>query len=99
MASGEGDDGTVDTAGPRERLEVGEQLLAQPGVTKGYGSDAELAHEDGPEIGAVGPPGAEIDHGRYVLASPIEVTGAGEETGCHRVGMDRSPCPMSHRLG
>ena len=99
MAAGEGDDRAVDAARAGKGSEVLEQLRTQVPVTEGDGGLGQFPDEHGPQVGAVRPPGAEVDDGGDMVAGGLDVTGPDGEPGGDGVGMDRRPRPVVDGLG
>src|SRR5581483_7451482 len=55
--------------------------------------------EHGPEVGAVRPPGSEVDDRRDVVPGGLYLARPGREPGGDGVGVDRRTRPVGHGLG
>ena len=90
VAAHEADQRTVDPTGAGHRLELGEQLGAERPVAQPDRRGRHSPDEHRPQVRPVVAPGAEGYHGVQCSACGGEVvglTGQGEETGGHRVGV------------
>jgi hypothetical protein len=65
---------------------------------QGDGSRGHLADEDRPQVGAIGAPVLQGEHGVEFPACGVDVAGAGIESGSDGVCMCRGADPPAHRL-
>jgi hypothetical protein len=90
------------TAPLTPRRQDGTELVqdagAQLGVLKPGGRVGEVADQHRPQVGAVGLPGAELEHDVDLTPGGVEVASPGQEAGGDGVGIHRRAGPPPHSL-
>ena len=98
MTAGEGDDRSIDATRRCDRTERIQDAGAQLGVPEPDRRVGEIADEHRPQIGAVGLPGAELEHDVDLSSGGVEVAGPGHEASGDGVAVHRRADPPAHSL-